>query len=128
MALLLHVILILLSIAEVAFYSYLVEPGHDQKYYEAHAEQSGPWISTIAGSLLCFVLVRRYCRKFSTRKLTYALALPLVYMAFDIIILLAAGAGADSINATSLMSGSVKLGASLLAYYVYRSKTIAQTL
>ena len=65
--LLLHVVLILLSIIEVAIFSYLITPGKDTAFYSAHAKVSAPWIAAIFGSLFIFLLVKRFIKKISCR-------------------------------------------------------------
>lgn len=119
-ALLVHVILIILSIIEVAFYSYLVAPGREEAFYSAHANGSGPWVSGIGGAIIMFLLVRRYVRRFADRQLTYALALPVIYIITDVLLLVAAGVDmADHIMVSALANGT-KLVAALAAYYIYR--------
>ena len=119
-ALLAHIILILLSVIEVAIYAYLINPVKGVEDYEAHAQVSAPWVSVIGGALLFFWVTRWYMRRFSTRQLTFALSLPVVYIVFDVIILFMAGAGLDSIDAVFMLSKAVKLAASLLAFYLFR--------
>jgi hypothetical protein len=118
-AFLLHVALIVLSIIEVAVYSYLINPGHDTKFYSEHAKQSGPWISTIFGPLLIFFLVKRFISRFSSRQLTYALALPIIYTILDYLIFAVSGAGADAFAFQFIISHIIKISAGLLAYFVY---------
>lgn len=119
-ALLVHIILITLSILEVAFYSYLIEPGKEESFYSEHANQSGPWVSAIAGSVLMFFLVKRYIRRFSDRHFTYALMLPVIYLVMDILILVAANVNVLDHITVMALAGGVKLLAALGAYYFYR--------
>ncbi|MCD6063320.1 MAG: hypothetical protein K0R82_1231 [Flavipsychrobacter sp.] len=120
MALLLHVALIICSILEVAIYSYLIVPGQDNAHYQRHAETSGPWISGLVGSLFVFLLVRRYIRSNSDRRLTYAIALPVVYMIMDIAMLLPFQINWREHLPVFLMANGAKLAASLLSYYMYK--------
>src|SRR4030095_2857254 len=87
-AFLLHIVLILLSILEVAIYSFLIVPGKDETFYKGHAEISGPWISGIFGSLFIFLLVRGFIKQNKGRFLTYTIALPFIYILIDIFMLL----------------------------------------
>ena len=121
-ALLVHVILIALSIIEVAFYSYVIETGKDEAFYSQHANESGPWVSAIGGSLLMFLLVKRYVRRFTDRQLTYAIMLPVVYIAIDMIILAAANVNIIEHMAQLLPANAVKIAAALVAYYLYKPK------
>jgi low temperature requirement protein LtrA len=119
-ALLVHIILIVLSIVEVAIYSYLINPGKDDAFYTQHANISGPWVSGIGGSIVMFFLVSRYVKRFSDRHLTYALMLPVIYVVTDIIILMAFNVNlADHLTTTVLANGAKLVGA-LGAYYLYR--------
>lgn len=120
--LLLHITLIALSILEVAIYSYLINPGHDNDFYSAHAMESGPWVSVIFGSAFCFLLVRRYMKRFSHDQLTYAIALPVVYIIIDLLLMVAAGASITSLVSVYLLSNGIKLLASLAAYFIYRER------
>lgn len=117
--LLLHVVLVLMSIVEVAIYSYLINPGHEKEFYSKHAEQSGPWISAIFGTLLIFFLVKRFIRRFSHQHLPYALALPIIYTISDSLFFIASGAGTQVFTFQFIMSHAIKIGAGLLAYSVY---------
>src|SRR5689334_24472857 len=87
-AFLLHIVLIIISILEVAIYSYLIVPGKDEAFYESHAQISGPWISGIFGSLFIFLIVKRFISRSNGRYLTYTIALPLTYIIMDVLMLL----------------------------------------
>jgi hypothetical protein len=119
-AILLHIILIALSILEVAVYSYLVAPGKDEAFYNAHAQMSGPWISGIFGSLIIFLLARNFIKKNNDRHLTYVIALPLIYIAIDILILLPFNIGWAEHLPVFLMANGAKIAASFLSYFVYK--------
>ena len=38
-----------ISILYMIVYSYVIDPGHDQAYYEAHVKIAGPYVGIIAG-------------------------------------------------------------------------------
>jgi len=121
-ALLLHVALILLTILEVAIYSYLIDPGHPQEFYEKHANESGPWISAVFGSLFMFILVKRYLKRFATQQLTYTIGLPTAYLIIDLVILFAAGYKLSDFVSEYLISSAPKIAAVTVAYMLYRHK------
>ena len=121
-AFLLHIILILISILEVAIYSYLIVPDKDQAFYETHAQISGPWISGIFGSLFIFLIVRRFIKRNNERYLTYAIALPCIYMIMDILMLLPFQINWNEHLPVFLIANGVKVIASLAAYYIYKPK------
>jgi hypothetical protein len=85
-AVLLHIALIATSILEVFVYSMLIDPGMDQKYYEHHAELSGPWISAIFGSLYIFLIVRFFVKRNEKHHSLYAISTPVIYLVIDLII------------------------------------------
>lgn len=121
-ALLLHVILIMISILEVAVYSYLINPGKDEAFYIMHAQTTGPWISGIFGTLFMFLLVKRYIKKFSANVLLYAIALPVVYLAIDQLIFILAGVNIMEHIMVSIIANGVKVVGALAAYFIYKPK------
>ena len=115
----LHVVLILLSIIEVAIYSYIISPGKDQAFYNAHATVTAPWISAIFGSLLMFFLVRRFIKRFSQQRLTYAIWLPAIYIAIDLIFFLASGYEVKDFGYQFVLAAVPKVVAVVVAYFMY---------
>ena len=123
LAILLHIILIALTILEVAIYSYLIAPNKDEAFYKAHAQISAPWISGICGSLIIFLLVRNFIKKNDDRHLTYTIAFPLTYIAMDILMLLPLNINCSEHLPIFLMANGGKIAASFLSYFIYK-KTI----
>ena len=121
-AFLLHIALILLSILEVAIYSYLIAPGKDEAFYKGHAEITGPWISGIFGSLFIFMLVRRFIKQNNVRLLTYTLALPFIYIGMDFIMLLFLKINWNEHLPVLVIANGAKIISSLMAYLVCRPK------
>lgn len=119
-ALLLHIALIVISILEVAIYSYLIVPGKDEAFYQAHAQITGPWISGIFGSLFIFLLVRRFIKQSNGRYLTYTIALPFIYIIMDILMLLPFQINWNEHIPVFLMANGAKIVSSLLSYYIYK--------
>jgi hypothetical protein len=122
-AILLHIVLIALSILEVAIYSFLIAPDKDEAFYNAHAQISGPWISGICGSLIIFLLVRNFIKKNNDRHLTYTIALPLTYIVMDILMLLPFNINWTEHLPIFLMANGAKIAASFLSYFVCK-KTV----
>jgi len=89
-AMLIHVILIALSILEVAVYAMLINPGQEEIYYEAHAEISAPYISIFFGIPLFNFVARLLAKNKPGKELAIGLGLPNAYIVMDIIMLLAA--------------------------------------
>jgi ABC-type uncharacterized transport system permease subunit len=123
-AFLLHIVLIILSVMEVTVFSYLISPGESEKYYEAHAEDSGPWISAIFGSLIIFMLIKRFIRKNNDRYLTYAVFLPVVYIAIDVLLLQLFNISWEEHLAVFAVANGAKILASLFSYYIFRSRSL----
>jgi hypothetical protein len=123
--LLLHITLILLSVLEVVIYSYLINPGHTEEFYSAHAEQSAPWISFIFGSLFMFLLVKRFITRFSQQHLLYTIALPLLYTLTDFLMVMAADTNLKDAAFTLIAGKLVKFAAAFAAYFIYSSRRTA---
>lgn len=83
--------LVIISILEVAVYSYLVNPGHDISVYEAHANYSAPYVSGIFGFLIFFMIIRYWKKKKHENLSRLVFLFPLTYVLLDIVILLLAG-------------------------------------
>ena len=118
-AFLLHVVLILLSIIEVVIYSYIISPGKDQVFYNAHASITGPWVSAIFGSLLMFFLVKRFIKRFSSQQLTYAIWLPVIYLAIDLILFFVSEYKFNDFAYQFVLATIPKIVAVALAYFTY---------
>ena len=118
-AILLHIVLILISILEVAIYSYLIAPGKDEEFYNTHATISGPWISAIFGSLFMFLLVKRFTKRFSQQQLTYVVWLPIIYIVIDLIFFFVAGYEFKDFVYPFVLATIPKIVAVLLAYFLY---------
>jgi hypothetical protein len=83
--------LIIISILEVALYSYVVNPGQEVSVYEAHAETTAPFVSGIFGFILFFLVARHWKKKEYDNAFKLMLLFPLVYVLLDILILSFAG-------------------------------------
>jgi hypothetical protein len=90
LSLLVMITLIIISILEVTVYSYLVNPGQDVGVYDAHAEQSAPYISGIFGFLLFFLISRYWRKKGYENASRLMLLFPLTYVLLDLVIIVAA--------------------------------------
>lgn len=87
-ALLIHILLIALSFLEVFIYSVFFNPGQEQSVYEAHAKASAPFISIIFGAPVFFVIARYLTAKNSQKFRQIAFGLSLLYILFDLLMLL----------------------------------------
>jgi hypothetical protein len=87
-AILAHVMLITLSIAEVFMYSITFNPGQDQKVYEAHAQVSAPYVSILFGIPVFWLIARLLYSKNNDRKNAVLCGLPAIYIVLDIAMLI----------------------------------------
>ncbi len=84
---------VLISVAYVIVYSYVIDPGHDADYYQAHAQVAAPYSSIIAGIVLMYIAGRWIGGKFPEgNRVKAALLVWLVYFLIDLVIIVAAGA------------------------------------
>jgi len=116
LAILTMITLIIISFVEVAFYSYLINPGQEQSVYEAHANSSAPYISGIFGFIV-FFLIARYWKKKEYRNLFKLVILfPLIYVLMDIIIITAAGVKWSDFILIFAIANAAKFLGSFLGY------------
>lgn len=87
-AILAHVILITLSIAEVFVYSIVFNPGQDHKTYEAHAQVSAPYVSILFGIPVFYLITRMLFSKNGDKKSEVLYGLPAIYIMLDIAMLI----------------------------------------
>ncbi len=84
---------IIISVLYVVVYSYLIDPGHDEAYFQAYAQFAAPYSSIIAGIPLMFLAGRWIGGKFPKgNSVKAALLMWLVYFLIDLSIIAAAGA------------------------------------
>src|SRR5688572_24155891 len=83
--------LVIISIIEVAIYSYLINPGHDEAFYDAHAMISAPYISGIFGFIVFFLMARYWKKKGYENAFRLAMLFPLVYVLLDVVLLTSFG-------------------------------------
>lgn len=72
-------------------YSYVIDPGHDKAYYEAHAQVAAPYCSLVAGMPLMF-FTAMWVGSWDVRlAVQSALIIWLAYVVIDLAILLGVG-------------------------------------
>ena len=73
-------------------YSYLIDPGHEKEYYDAHVQTAAPYCSIVAGIPLMFLagywISGWWDGKFAVQS---ALAVWLIYALIDVTIVIASG-------------------------------------
>ncbi len=83
---------VLISMLYVVVYSYAIDPGHDEPYYQAYAQVAAPYCSIVAGIPLMFLAGRWIGGKFPKgNSVKAALLVWLVYFLIDLAVIVAAG-------------------------------------
>jgi hypothetical protein len=81
-----------LSFLYVAFYSYFINPGHGEQFYQEYAMRAAPYCSIIAGIPIFYFVCRWISSKWESNfAVKAALLIWLVYVLIDLSILTAAG-------------------------------------
>ena len=107
------VVNVAISVLYMVVYSYLINPGHDSTFYQAHVQFAAPYSSIIAGMPLMYFAGRWIGRKAPAGSaIASALSVWLVYAVVDLAVVIpAATARLVPLVAISLVT---KLAASLL--------------
>jgi hypothetical protein len=122
LAMLTMITLVIISVLEVTLYSYVINPGHDESFYEAHAQLTAPYVSCIFGFIVFFLVARYWKRKGFQNLLRLIILFPLIYVLLDIIIItVAVVQWSDYILIFSVANGAKFLG-SYLGYKLTKSK------
>jgi hypothetical protein len=122
LALLAMITLVIISILEVAVYSYAVNPGHDVSVYEAHAEVSAPYISGIFGFLIFFLVARHWKSRGYHNVARLAIVFPIVYVLLDLVVILLAGTAEwSSFILIFVLANGAKFLGSYLGYRLTKS-------
>lgn len=110
------IVLVALSFAEVAVYSYIIHPAQAQSVYEAHANLSAPYISGIFGFIIFFLVARYWARKEYPNAFKLAILFPATYMVLDSIIITAAGVKWSDFILIFAIANTAKFLGSYLGY------------
>lgn len=86
------VVNVILSILYMVFYAYLINPGHDEQFYQEYVKTSAPICSIVFGIPLFYVVCRWLVGKWEKDfALKSAISVWIVYALIDVTILLIAG-------------------------------------
>ncbi len=114
------IINVLIHVLYMVAYGYIIDPGHDEAYYQAYAQLSAPYSSIIAGMPLMFFAGHWIGNRFPARNSVKAAVLVwLVYFLIDITVIALAGALA-SIVLLFFISFATKLAAAYLGGFSAR--------
>ena len=76
---------VVLSVLYIAFYSYFINPGHDERFYQEYARAAAPYCSIVAGMPLFYFACRWLGGKWEADfAVKAALLVWLVYVLIDI--------------------------------------------
>ena len=85
------VVNVAVSVLYMVVYSYLIEPGHDYDFYQAHAQFAAPYSSIIAGMPIIYLAGRWIGRKGPTGSaIASALSVWLIYVVIDLAVVIPA--------------------------------------
>jgi hypothetical protein len=84
-----EVVLIAAAFAWVAVYSYFINTGHPNEFYEAYAQRSSPWVSLVVGIPVFFLVGRWVARKSPGAEIVSAVALFGICFLLDCALMLA---------------------------------------
>jgi len=85
------IFLVLLSFLEVAIYSYLINPGQIESFYEQHAMLTAPYISGIFGFIVFYLVTQYWTRKQYDSVFSLSILYPSIYVLIDLLILIPTG-------------------------------------
>jgi hypothetical protein len=116
------VVNVAISVLYMVVYSYLIEPGHDNAFYQAHVQFAAPYSSIVAGMPLMYLAGRWIGRRAPAGSaITSALSVWLIYAVIDLAALIpAATARLVPLVVISLVT---KLAASFLGGVAAKRRT-----
>ena len=123
-ALVVIVVNVIVHILYMVVYSYFIDPGKGEAFYQEHAQASAPYSSIIAGIPLMFLAGYLVGGRFSKRNSVKAAVLVwLVYFLIDLAVIIGVGA-LTQIAVLFVISSAIKLAAAYLGG-LYAQKRLA---
>ncbi len=105
------------SILYMVIYSYLINSGHDEHYYQEYARMAAPYSSIVAGMPLMFLICRRVGSWWEADGgVKAALLVWLVYAVIDVLVLVAAGMS-EGVTTRLIVLTAISLMTKLAASY-----------
>ena len=112
-AVLILIVNVALTVAYMIFYSYVVNPGHDEQFYQEHVQTAAPYCSIVFGIPLFYFVCRRLAGKWEKAFAVKAsIFVWLVYALIDATIIIASG-----MTLTIAVLMTVSLATKLIAAY-----------
>lgn len=109
-----HLILILLSILEVAIYSLVINPGKEESFYTEHAETTAPYVSIIFGVIIFYFVAKSIAKNNLQIWKKIGIWLALVYILTDFGILYFSSTNWSEMYLVLILSALTKLLSSYL--------------
>jgi hypothetical protein len=104
---------VVLSVLYIALYSYLINPGHDERVYQEYAQVAAPYCSIVAGIPLFYFVCRWLGGKLESNfAVKAALLIWVVYTLIDVSVLTAAG-----LNMRLAVLAAISMTTKLLSAY-----------
>ena len=117
LAILTMITLVIISILEVTLYSYVINPGQDVNFYEAHAEYTAPYISGIFGFIVFFLIARHWKKKEYQNLFKLLIYFPLIYVMLNLVIIIStATVQWSSFIFTFILADGAKILGTFLGY------------
>jgi hypothetical protein len=116
LAILTMIILVIISILEVAVYSHLINPGQEITVYETHASKSAPYVSGIFGFIIFFFVARFWNQKKYDNIASLVLLFPVIYVLIDVVVLVLADVKWADFLVIFLIANSAKFLGCFLGY------------
>lgn len=112
------VINVAVSFLVVAIYASLIEPGRDDGFYEAAAQQISPWSSVVAGLFLFFFVAYLMAKRAPDRSaIGFAIAIWIFYAIIDLTIIVSQDALGSLAFVVSISLITKLVAAVVGAYY-----------
>lgn len=121
-ALLVLVVNVAISVLYMVVYSYLINPGHDTAFYQAHAQIAAPYSSILAGMPLMYLAARWVGGKApADSAIAVGLGVWLVYVVIDLAIVIPVASA--RLVPLIIISDMTKLGAAYVGGVAARKRT-----
>ena len=116
-AILVLVVNVAVSILYIAIYSYLINAGHDEQYYQEYAKTAAPYSSIVVGMPLMFLMCWRVASWWEVDfAVKAALLVWLVYAVIDVLVLVIAGTS-SGLQTQLIVLAAISLITKLAASY-----------
>ena len=86
-AVIIHILLIAVTIAEVFVFSGYIQPNKGEQFYQEHVRGIAPYVAIIIGFILIFFVAKRLFRKIENNGKWIGVLLAIAYIIIDMIIL-----------------------------------------